>query len=90
MKEAINKISFQEFTRLQTREVVKADSMATAILVKTPHRGEVGVEYKEISRPMFGADNSVEKQTIEVIRELVKLEDDSTEHLFKEWLNKNL
>ena len=90
MANTIQKTDFQSFTRLPLKEIIKGGSEGTAVVVQTPHRGEVIIEYKRISRPLLGADNSVDVEAKAIIRDLMNLEDESLTYLLNEWMTKEI
>lgn len=77
--------SFQEFTSLPVKEVVRADSVAKAISVETPMGVQV-INYQETAHSMFGANRTIEVEADKIIRKLSALERESKELLLNNWL----
>lgn len=78
-----------EFTELPLRVVDLLNEYGVAIFVKTPHRGEVELKFKETIYGLFGAKGEITKTGTQLINELKTLETESKEYLFKKWLSTN-
>lgn len=82
----IPQISYNEFTKLPIKEITNMNESGMSLLVKTPMSTEI-VEYK--IAPLFGADNSYDRPTKEIIYKLLQLEKDSKEFLLDKWISEN-
>jgi len=80
--------NLQEFTRLPIRIITKADGISPSVIVKTP-MGEKIIEFKKDNYSFFGTKTQTEKSLSEIIRELSKLEKESLDYLFQDWLSNN-
>ena len=82
----IPKINFQELTILPTKEVVKTNSSAVSIIVQTPHKGEVVINYQEKDIPMFGADRVNDREGSNIIADLLRLQSEAEHYLLEKWV----
>lgn len=74
-------------TRLPIKAVNVANSNNVNLIVTTPHKGEVVILTKQIHYPfLFGAVTKTDREPVDVLDELRKLELDARDFLFKEWL----
>ena len=72
------KIELNKITWLPVRQFVLPQSTTDAIVVTTPHKGDVELEN----------DSLFNKRTLNrVMTELRELENEAEEYLIKEWLN---
>lgn len=86
MASTIQKISFQEYTRLPLREIVKSDSNSSVAIEVTTPTSKVIIDYTYVSIPfLFGTANSVEHPASKIISKLRKLEEEAIEELLNEW-----
>ena len=83
----MTRINLQGATKLPLVEVQKTDGIGELIIVETPHKGQVKIDYKEET----GWITKTNKDKIfgEVLGEIQKLEYEAKEYLLQEWLNKN-
>ena len=80
-------ITFQKYTSLPIKEIVKSDSIGTAIHIHAP-QGDSIVEYKEIHYPfLFGSTTSLDTPAGKIIRKLYEIEDEAKDYLLKQWLS---
>ncbi len=82
------KVSFQNFTLLPVKEVVKSGSIGNAITVKTPHKGEVIIDYQTEERVgfIFTRIEKREKSVTDIAMRLQDLEQEAKIYLLKKWL----
>lgn len=80
----MQRVSFQEFTALPLREIVKPDGSAMAIEVTTPQGIEI-LDYKVTHNPFIGSITQTDKLAQEIIAKLQQLERESRDFLFRQW-----
>lgn len=80
-----------DFTKLPVHEVAKDSSSNICLIVDTPHKGEVVIEYKkEVSGGLFAGPRIEDKLASEIIARLYNLEKESKEFLLDEWVLQKL
>lgn len=79
-------VKLQSFTHLPVQEIQRVDGTGISAKVKTPHRGDVIIEYKEIHYPfLFGSVTETDKSSQEIISNLMNLEVEAKSYLLQEW-----
>lgn len=81
MTEAIQKINFQNFTKLPIKELVKTDKEHNEIVVETPHKGQVIIPMIE------GWLFKTEKDAEDIVYQLKTLEYEAMKFLLDNWIS---
>ena len=79
-------INYGKYTQLPTKVMNKADRLNPVVEVQTPHKGVVFVEIKKVDKGVFRTATEIDKQTNEVVDELIKLEIEARSFLLQQWL----
>lgn len=89
---ATNTKQFGDYTWLPLQTIIKEDSTGFALIVKTPHKGEVIIDSKKQEFHgfmIFGSHHTVDKETEAILKQIYQLQSESAEYLINQWLLKN-
>lgn len=79
-------ISYEKITKLPVDEIVKADRVGGGIIVSTPHKGNIFIDFKEVTG--FFTRRVIERPFGDILAEIQKLDDEAKEFLLDKWLEK--
>ena len=79
-------INYSYYTRLPVKTLMKADKANPVLEVLTPQRGSVFLEIKSIDKGLFRRATEVDRNTNEVVNELIQLEVEARTYLLDKWL----
>lgn len=87
--DTMQRLGFNQITKLPISEVVKPDSIGVTLIVETPHKGEVLIDYKtpETVGFIFTHTENRETRGEEIIKKLYTLEAEAKEFLLDKWLS---
>lgn len=83
--QTMKQISLKEVTRLPIVELVKTDGVGKCVIVKTPHKGNVHIDYQE--EVGFFTRQNKEKLFTNIVARILTLEEESKAYLLQEWIN---
>lgn len=80
----VSKFDLQQITRLPLVEIVNPNASGNILIVRTPHKGSVNIEYKEETG--FFTRSLKDKLFGKVIQEIRELEIEAKDYLLERWL----